>query len=222
MKSFMGKGGTGGNARVYLAADCLEVEQQLPVDILRQRIYLDDVLMVTRSQRFGWQYLLACGAIAAICGMTALGLAISGYTVACLILVIIAAAATVLFAVRLILRLDVITIFGRRKRIEIVFGFNKESVQDRFDKIVAAVREKIQATEWLQNEAAAAAAPPPAIAEFPQPAEAQSLPDTPSRFDPTLPFVPEIQPAPAPETAAWAPHVVEPGPSEVKPDEPPI
>src|ERR1043165_4216848 len=72
MHSYLGKGGVNGNVRVYLSEDCFEIEEQLPVDIIRRRIYLDDVLMISHCRRFGWMYLLSTGLAAAFMGFIAL------------------------------------------------------------------------------------------------------------------------------------------------------
>ena len=42
-------------------ADCIENEERLTVDILRHRIFLDDVLMVTHSKRIGLFFVALCG-----------------------------------------------------------------------------------------------------------------------------------------------------------------
>jgi hypothetical protein len=160
MRTFLGNGGEVKKTRMYLDADCLEIEEEHPVDIVRRRIYLDDVVMVTLSRRFGWNFLAATGLLGGICGLSALGFAVQKEIAAAAGLLIVCAAFTVPFVYRLITRVDVITIFGRRKRAEITFGRNKKSVQKSFDTIVTAVRDKIAATQArIEREKPVAVAP---------------------------------------------------------------
>ena len=58
MYQYLGRGGFNSGVRVYLANDCIEVEDRRPVDIVRRRVFLDDIVMVTHSRRFGWLYLM--------------------------------------------------------------------------------------------------------------------------------------------------------------------
>ena len=172
MHSYLGKGGVNGNVRVYLSEDCFEIEEQLPVDIIRRRIYLDDVLMISHCRRFGWMYLLSTGLAAAFMGFIALILLVNELLWAGLGLSLITLAFGTMFLSRLVSRLDVITIHGRRKRAELTFGIKKDNVQPMFDKLVRAVQEKVAATNArIEREK-----PIPVMPEMPPPPEWATAP----------------------------------------------
>lgn len=220
MKMFLGKGGARGNISVFLTADCLEIEEQFAVDIARRRIYLDDIVMVTRSRRFGWFRLLTAGLRASFFGFAALVTLISTreFAVAA-VLGVIAAIFAGRGVLRLIARMDVITVFGRRKKVEINFGLDKKQLQPRFDLLVNAIREKIAATNArIEREKPAQLIPdagPMPIAtpvtdsiepSLAQPGEVPQIPAEPA--DPWTP--PKLRDEPQTDAGSW-----------VRPDEPP-
>ena len=230
MKTFLGKGGVRGNISVFLTADCLEIEEQFSVDIVRRRIYLDDIVMVAHSRRFGWFYLVAAVMGAMLFGLAALATLIAKGELA---IVVVLGVVAMLFAgvgaLRLISRQDVITIFGRRKTVEIVFGFDKKQIQARFDSIVNAIREKIAAVNArIEREKP----PPVAVPEPIAVPDAEPMPEVipitdaaPPVADPMEPFF-STDPAPQSPADPWAPPRLPDSPATdtatwVKPDEPP-
>ncbi|HLX63076.1 MAG TPA: hypothetical protein VKX17_17535 [Planctomycetota bacterium] len=175
MHRFLGKSGLSGSVRVYLAGDCLEIEEQRPVDIVRHRVFLDDVLMVTRCKRLGWIFLTVAGLFAGLFGLTATIMFILGLPLAGAIFGAIALALAVAFVVRIMIKMDVITVQGRRRHVEIAFGMDKAEVKATFDDIVAAVREKIEETNARLArerpvEVVPDVGPPPEWAPVPKPA----------------------------------------------------
>lgn len=205
MRTYLGIGGTTGKSRVYLGTDCLEVEEDLTVDVIRRRIYLDDVLMVTHSRRFGWYFLVTMGVLSGTFALTSLGFLIESEIGAAALFALVSIGFIVPMVVRLITRVDVITIFGRRKQAEITFGMNKTLIKSHFEKIVNAVREQIEVTK-ARIEREKPPEPLPEIGPTPEAAslaEVALMPETLEVASETVPpveVIPEsLPPAPAPE-----------------------
>ena len=223
MRTFLGNGGESKKTRLYLDADCIEIEEEHTVDVMRRRIYLDDVVMVTHSRRFGWQFLANTGIPLFGFVIAAISFIVAGSRWAFIACAFGCIAFLIPFVHRLITRLDVITIFGRRKRAEITFGRRKEFVQNRFDTIVAAVREKMAATQArIEREKpapvavdvgplpeVAAASEVPIAPAFPTVDPATEIHSTPAEVfaeQPTPPPIPASEPyheaPPSPDTHA--------------------
>ncbi len=185
MRTFLGTGGEIKKSRVFLDADCIEVEEEQYVDIVRHRVYLDDIAMVTRSRRLGWTYLARMGVAGGIFGIMALGFALGKEYATAAICTVPTLGFGIAFLYRILTKVDVITIFGRRKRVEIAYIRKKEKIAQHFEQLVTAIREKIAVTAArIEREKpttpAADLGPmpegPPVLVEVPPALETQAVP----------------------------------------------
>jgi hypothetical protein len=166
----------GGRRRVYALTDALEVDENSFVQIERSRVYFEDVLAVTYHRIFGAAFLV-------FNAIFTLGFALIGLLTAMdrfsrdasIVFFIFASPFLMAFLVRLIFRVDVITVFGRRTKARMRYGFRKGRAREVFGEIVRAVR---RAQEEASRQAAAQAPPaedvplappPPASPEPPPP-----------------------------------------------------
>jgi len=98
---------------IYRTNDAIEVDDLEWVEIRRRRVFFADVLLVTFHKEIGVIFPVVLGILAGFWGLIALAIATSSVEIS---LIFFGAAA--LFAIpvilRLILKLDVITVYGRR------------------------------------------------------------------------------------------------------------
>jgi hypothetical protein len=154
-----------GYRRVYEIEDGLEVDENSFVEIERTRVYFDDVLGVTYHVQMGVAFLVAMGLLALFFGGLALVAAVGNSEFGVAILFgCFAVPFVVAFLLRLALRVDVITVFGKRTMACMKFSFRKQRARE----IYRDLTQKIRA---CQEKAAAALPkpPPPPAAEVPLP-----------------------------------------------------
>ncbi|MEI6234701.1 MAG: hypothetical protein WCL32_18785 [Planctomycetota bacterium] len=208
MKTFLGKGGQIGSMRVFLTDDCFEIEEESYVDLVRRRIFFDDILMVTHSRRVGW-YRLAMPAI--MCGVLALvslGFVVDSVMFGAILFGIGALAFGTVFLKRLMSHVDVITVFGRRKRCEIAYASKPEQVKEHYELIVNAIQKKVaETTARIERERPPV--PVPDLGPLPEiPATTEVVPTLDpvqtTVAEPVVDVIPETPPAP---DAAHAPVV---------------
>jgi len=159
--------------RVYEIEGGLEIDENSIVEIERTRVYFDDVLGITYHRQANIVFLIGMGFLGLMFGGIALLiLASEGEKVAAAIFAFVAAPFLVLFFVGLILKLDVITVFGKRTMAVIRFGFRKARARE----IYRDLTQKIRACQ--EKTAAAQPKPPPAPAtEPPLPSAPSSAPE---------------------------------------------
>jgi hypothetical protein len=132
----------GSRATIYQGEDALEIEINEQYDVVQKRVLYDDVLMVTIHREFGAAYLVVMGVIALIfLGIATLIVSLSfDAWPAAVIFAIFGLPALIAFLVRLFLRLDVVTVFGRRSKTNLGFALRKQRAREVYGKICAAVR----------------------------------------------------------------------------------
>ena len=153
-----------GRQRVYATPEGLEVDEVEGWDVTRTRVLFDDVLLVTYHRYLGWVFLLITGLFAGLTGLIALvaalvdpqaGIAavlLSGFPVA-----------LVLFLLRLIFRVDAVTVYGRRTKAQMRFSFRKGRAREVFEWVCERTRRAQEAAAEGRGEAPAGEAgePPP-------------------------------------------------------------
>ncbi len=145
--------------RVYRIPDGLEVEDIVSFTITCRRIFFDEVLLVTYHRHVGWPFLLTSAAAATWFGLVALGIGAAGGWLAGLTAFSVAVLPLlVAFVLRLVLRLDVITVYSKRTRAQLQFWFRKRRARELFQLICRLARER---QERVASELAAEA--PPAL-----------------------------------------------------------
>ena len=175
-------GGLGERQRVYAIADGIEIDELDGNEVRRRRVFFDDVLFVTYHRIYGWGFLLVLGAAAGLFSLAGLGFLSAGEgTAAFIFLVFVAGPFWLAFLLRLVFRVDIVTVFGRRTRAEMRFSFRKGRARRVFDSVCRSARRR-------QEETAA---------------EAEAAPsDVPREMSPEIP--PEMAP-PAHRPAGGAP-----------------
>ena len=132
----------GSAAAVYQVDDGLDIETNEQYDVVHRRLMFDDVLMVTIHREIGPLFLLLTGAIA----FFFLGLAILIFSAnfdlwpAALVFAIFGFPALVAFLTRMLLGVDVVTIFGKRSKASVRFTWRKRRAREMYGAICAAVR----------------------------------------------------------------------------------
>lgn len=183
--------GLGNRQRVYERPDGLEVDEIDYYEINRKRVYYDDVQFITLHKIYGWPFLLGTGLLAGTFGLISI-LSMSSSTGAGLTFFLMGAIPGALFLVRLLLRVDVITVYGKRSKAQITFAFRKARARETYRGICENVR---RSQEALAATIAAEAPPEPAIAPGPLP---PAFPEPPPIAPPTSP-IPTAPPASQPE-----------------------
>lgn len=152
----------GGYRQVYRIEGGLEVDEHSFVEIERTRVYYDDILGITYHKELGVAFLVITG----ICSVLFLGIAGAIYAstqelAAALVMVFFAAPFLLGVMLRLIFRVDVITVYGRRTKARMRFFFRKALARQIFLNL---------ANQTLaRQEIAAAVSNPPPVAPAPEP-----------------------------------------------------
>lgn len=157
-RKLLGVSGWQGHTGVYLLADCIETEARgMAVEIERRRMYLDDVAMVTRCRRVNYFLIVPCilaalsfGLVLAVFLVLTLTYPITANsTDAGFLLTAVAMVLTfvIVIAAHLIRKDEIVTVFGRRRKIEIRFGFFKRKrCEPAYDAIVSSARAAMERT----------------------------------------------------------------------------
>jgi hypothetical protein len=145
--------------RVFRFPDGLQVDVVLGAQARCQRVFFDEVHLVTWHKTRGWAFLLATGILfglttgasllAGLIGSFLLGLGVFAGT---------ALPAAVAFFVRLARGLEVVTVYGKRGRAEMHFFLNKARAREVYHQVCRLVRER---QERASREAPATATPLP-------------------------------------------------------------
>jgi hypothetical protein len=145
--------------RVYESPDGLEIESNEQYEVTRRRVLFDDVQLVTLHRQRGEAYLIVTGLAAAffdaliVWAFTSLG-EDAGLPIA-IMLAIPGLPLTILFLLRAIFGLDIVTVFGRRSKIAIRYRVRKERAREVFARVCDRVRE-VHATSAAEYAAEAA------------------------------------------------------------------
>jgi hypothetical protein len=140
-----GRRGGLADIRVYRVADALEIDEGEGLRIRRRRVLFDEILLVTYHRQFGWPFvviwsvLLALGSTAAvIVGAT------EGRLAGAIVCSVLALPFLVLLSLWLTLRLDVVTVYGKRGRAQMRFWWRKRRAREVYETIGRLAREHQQ------------------------------------------------------------------------------
>ena len=132
----------GSRSTVYQSEDGLEIEVNEQYDVLQRRVLFDEVMLVTIHREKGGLFLLTTGTIAG----TFFGLAILILVInfkawpAALIFAAMGLPAFIPLVLRLILGVDVVTVFGKRSKAALRFAFRKRRAREVYGILCAAAR----------------------------------------------------------------------------------
>lgn len=152
-----------GYRTIFEIEDGLEVDEINLVTIERTRVYYDDVLGITYHRETGTGFLVVTGVFSL---MIVLGLMIAAMSsdglIPGVIVIVIGLLFAVAFVFRLAMKVDIITVYGRRTKAVIKFPFRKAYARDLYTTLVARVRAR-------QAALIAAQPKPPAAPDVPLP-----------------------------------------------------
>lgn len=127
--------------RVYRSREYLEVEEIDGYDVVRKRVFFDDVLLVTYHQFLGWPFLLVMGGFCAFFGLIALVVMVRAPLQGLTFGLIFVTPFLIPLALRLILKVDAVTVYGKRSKARVHFSFRKARAREVYVQICRAVRE---------------------------------------------------------------------------------
>lgn len=157
---------------IYRTEAGLEIDNLDHFEVSRKRVFYDDILLVTRHRYIGPWFV-------GLMLFLGIGFASIGVTLrekpAIITFALIGAPFLLTALVRVLARVDVVTVFGKRSRAQMRFIFRKAKARRLVEEISAKARE---AQQRLADEIRASEPPEPpaAIDEVPMP---PALPDEP-------------------------------------------
>jgi hypothetical protein len=155
--------------RVYRTRDAIEVEELEGYDVTRRRVLFDEVMLVTRHKEVGWGFVLAMMALLTFTGFMTLVVGVVDPKSGVLTGLFFVLPFVVLVALRLILRVDIITVQGPRSRARIPFWFQKERANEVFRLVARLAREHQQRRARAQEKTAVSPEPGPPSGTPPPP-----------------------------------------------------
>lgn len=138
--------------RVYETPDAVEVDEGTGFTGTRQRVFYDEVLLVTYHSFVGWALAALAAMIATGIGLVAAGTALAGQPRATVIIFLFALLPLAFAVVRVVVKVDAVTVHGRRSRARVCFWLRKGKARAAFQRLCARVRH---AQERAAREAAA-------------------------------------------------------------------
>jgi len=133
--------GLGSIERVYRTRDAIEVDELEGYDVTRRRVLFDEVFLVTHHQEVGWAFVFAMLGVLTVTGFMTAVVAVVDFKngVAMGLLTVLPLVALV--ALRLILRLDIVTVHGPRSKARIPFWFRKDRAREVYRLVARLARE---------------------------------------------------------------------------------
>jgi hypothetical protein len=130
------------NVRVYRTADAIEFDTLEGYDVVRRSVLLDEVLLVTYHRAFGWPLFVGSALAVPVLGLISAVIAIDEPRVAAGFFAVCGLPLVVVAALRLALRLDVVTVYGVRSKVSLSFWFRKRRARDVFSLVCRLARER--------------------------------------------------------------------------------
>lgn len=152
----------GGYRRVFEIEGGLEVDENNFVEIERTRVYFDDVLGITYHRQTGIAFLITMGVLTLIFGGLALLMFLDDQVEATIAMGVVTAPFAIAFLVRVLLKVDIVTVFGRRTMACMRFPIRKGRARQIFRDLTLKIRA-------AQERAVAAQPAPSAPPEPPLP-----------------------------------------------------
>ena len=161
---------------VYRTPLGIEVDELDHFEVVRKRVFYDDVVLVTYHRQQSWAFIVSMAVTLLVFG--SLAVIASSVPPLAMTLAAVAAVAFVFGAIRLLTQVDVITVFGRRSKAAVRYPYRKAFARRIYNEICANVAA---AQRRLAREIAAN--------EPPEERAAEELPPMPES-EPTVPSPP--------------------------------
>jgi hypothetical protein len=140
--------------RVYETPESIEVDESNGLTGARHRVFYDEVLLVTYHTYIGWALALLMAVVSASIGLVAAVVAVAGQGRTAVTIGFFAVLAAAVAVVRTVVRVDALTIYGRRSRARASFWLNRDRGHAAYQRVCARVRR-------AQERATPPAVPPP-------------------------------------------------------------
>jgi hypothetical protein len=133
---------------VYETPDAVEVESREGYEVTRKRVLFEEVLLVTIHRAVGLPFVIVTALATSFFGgfalMFLLGAHVPGVAIT---FGILASPFLIVCVLRLILKLDIVTVFGRRSKAVMRFSFRKRRAREVYGRICARTIEVQRSTE---------------------------------------------------------------------------
>ena len=137
--------------RVYETAEGIEVESNDHYDITRRRVFFDDVVLVTYHRQIGVLFIVLNSLfVMMMVGLSALmAAAIRTKDIWPVIIfwLIVATPSFIAVILRLLLRVEVINVYGRRSKATLRYSWRKQHAREVYGRICARVRQAQRVSE---------------------------------------------------------------------------
>jgi hypothetical protein len=140
---------------VYETADAIECESREGYEVTRKRVLFEEVLLVTIHREVGTPYVSAMAVATIVFGGLALLFQLWGHEPAAAIpFGILALPFFIGCVVRLVLKLDYVSVFGRRSKAVMRFSLRKRRAREVYGRICSRALEVQRAMVERQSEEA--------------------------------------------------------------------
>lgn len=144
--------------RVFEMPDGLEVESAEQYELTRKRVLFEDVVLITYHREAGLGFISVHALVVLFFfGMGAIIFAANGSLIAAAILAAFGIPSLLMILLRAALKVDVVTVFGRRSKAVIRFPYRKRRAREAYGHLCARTR---QIQEQIAAESRGPEAPP--------------------------------------------------------------
>lgn len=148
-KTLIGRdNGLASSGRVYETDDAIVAETSDQYELSRKSVLFEDILLITYHREIGWTFVVVQSVIIffilLVAGIT---YASNGPSRVVAIMAAFAIPSVLALIVRLIFKVDVISIFGRRSRAAIRFSFRKKRARELYGRLCYRTRQKQRVPE---------------------------------------------------------------------------
>jgi hypothetical protein len=153
--------------KVYETADAIESESHEGYEVTRKRVLFEEVLLVTIHNEIGTGYFVGMLLVTLILGSIAVVLQFGAHVaIAAIIFAVITLPFLILLLVRVIWKLDVVSVFGRRSKAVMRFSIRKRRARETYGRICSRALEVQRAMVEQQTAAITDAQPPSPPEDF--------------------------------------------------------
>jgi hypothetical protein len=138
---------------VYETSDGVEVESNDHYEVSRRRVFYDDVVLVTYHRQVGALFItvnaLLVFMFVSLAAIMAAAIRTKDVWPMIIVWLLMAAPSFIAIVIRLLLRVDVINVYGRRSKATLRYSWRKQKAREVYGRICARVRQAQRASEAL-------------------------------------------------------------------------
>jgi hypothetical protein len=144
-RTLLGKyAGMSARQRVFRTSEAVEAEETEGYDVAVRRVFFDEVLLVTYHQTTGVAFVVTLIVLITLLGFFGLLAFFGDSKVGAGILIFTVLPCVLALFLRLLLKLDVITVYGLRSKAQVAFWFDKDKARQTYQQLARMAREKQQ------------------------------------------------------------------------------